>query len=173
MLDEAEQKSTESIESFRCFGEDMELPPIRILAEDYEVLADIVCRSASATPGIELLWRELQRAVILRTDHPPNGLIHLNSMVRYTDLVDPLQRTVHLISPETADPGRGLSVASPEGAALIGLQVGDRFPWLSVSGGLRMLRVDRVEPEPFGVARFEAARTADRRRLINELLSAR
>jgi hypothetical protein len=59
------------------------------------------------------------------------------------------------------------------GAALIGLQVGDRFSWMSAGDRMRMLRVDRVEREPVEVARLEAARVAERRRLIKELLSAR
>lgn len=155
-------------------GEDIELPAIHILAADYEVLADIVCASTAATPGVELLWRELQRAVILNTDHPPSGLIHLNSTVRYTDLTDPLHRTVQLVGPGLPrGPRHAVSVASPLGAALIGLRVGDRFPWLSAGEGLRMLRVDRVELEPRDVARIEAAQAADRRRLIDELLSSR
>ena len=164
----------ETGEGFRFHGEDIDLPPIHILAEDYEVLADIVCGSAAATPGVELLWRELQRAMILDTDCPPSGLIHLNSTVRYTDLVDPRRRTVQLVSPGLPTRQRhGLSVTSPVGAALIGLRVGDRFPWLSASEGLRMLRVDRVEPDPSEVARLKAAEAAERRRLIDELLSAR
>jgi regulator of nucleoside diphosphate kinase len=164
----------EAGECFRFRGEAIELPPIHILAEDYEVLADIVCGSAAATPGVALLWRELQRAVILSTDDAPSGLIHLNSTVRYTDLIDPLHRTVQLVSPGLpAIPRHGLSVASSVGAALIGLRVGDRFPWLCAGEGPRMLRVDRVEPEPGEVARLEAARAAERRRLIDELLSAR
>jgi regulator of nucleoside diphosphate kinase len=164
----------EAGECFRFRGEDVELPPIHILAEDYEVLADIVCRSAAATPGIELLWRELQRAVVLSTDHPPSGLIHLNSTVRYTDLVDPRRRTVQLVRPSlsTRLPD-GLSVASPVGAALIGLRAGDRFSWLCVDEGLRMLRVDRVQPDPGGAARLQAIQAAERRRRIDELLSAR
>ena len=164
----------ESIRLFRTGGEEARLPPIHILADDYEVLADIVCRSESATPGVALLWRELQRAEILDTDQPPGGLIHLNSTVRYTDLVNPRPQTVRLIgSAVHARPRRGLSVASPVGAALIGLQVGDRFPWMAAGNRMRMVRVERVETDPFEVARREAARAADRRRLIKELLSAR
>jgi regulator of nucleoside diphosphate kinase len=151
--------------------EDIELPPVQIMAEDYEILSDVVCASASATPGIELLWRELQRAEILQTAHPPSGLIHLNAMVRYTDLINRAYRRVHLISPGAPVKRRhGLSVASPVGAALIGLRVGDRFPWFSVGDGMRMLRVDRVDTDYRRLARREAA---DRRRLIDELLSAR
>jgi regulator of nucleoside diphosphate kinase len=161
-------------EGFRFRGEDIELPPIHILAQDYEVLADIVCGSVAATPGVELLWQELQRAVILNTDRPPSGLIHLNSTVRYTDLIDPRRRTVQLVSPGRTTPRRhGLCVTSPVGAALIGLRVGDRFPWLSANEGLRMLRVDCVESDPRESTRLEAAEAAERRRLIDELLSAR
>ena len=158
----------------RLSGESSELPPIHIMAEDYEVLADIVCGSTSATPGIRLLWRELQRAEILRTDRPPNGLIHLNSKVRYTDLRDPRQRTVRLISPRRrGNAGHSLSVASPVGAALIGLCVGDRFSWISPGAGVRMLRVDQVEADSAETVRHAAARSIARRQRIDELLSAR
>ena len=161
-------------ECFRFRGEKIALPRIRILAEDYEVLADIVCASPAATPGVALLWRELKRAVILHTDHAPSGLIHLNSTVRYTDLTAPLHRTVRLVDPgEGRGRRRGLSVASAEGAALIGLKVGDRFPWVSARDGMRILRVDRVAPDPLATPRVDAARAADRRRLVEELLSAR
>jgi regulator of nucleoside diphosphate kinase len=170
----SELRSADSTEFFQVNGDGIELPPIHILADDYDVLADIVCRSASATPGIALLWQELQRAVILDTDRAPGGLIHLNSTVRYTELVDALPRTVQLVGAAgQAEPRRGLSVASPVGAALIGLRVGDRFPWMAAGNRMRMLRVERVGTEPFEIARREAARAADRRRLINELLSAR
>lgn len=174
MSEAPEARLSETAASFRFRGEEIELPPIHILADDYEVLADIVCASASSTPGVALLWRELQRAVILRTDRPPCGLIHLNSTVRYTDLADPRQRTVQLVgSAGQAGPRHGLSVASSVGAALIGLRVGDRFPWISGDDHVRMVRVDGVERDPLEVARLEAARAAERRRLIKELLSAR
>jgi regulator of nucleoside diphosphate kinase len=164
----------ESVRSFKTRGDATELPPIHILAGDYEVLADIVCRSESATPGVALLWQELQRAEILDTDQAPGGLIHLNSTVRYTDLIDPLPRTVQLVGSDLqAPPRRGLSVASPVGAALIGLQVGDRFPWIAAGNRMRMVRVERVGTDPFELARREAARAADRRGLIKDLLSAR
>ena len=94
--------------------------------------------------------------------------------MRYTDLIDPPQRTVRLVSPAgQAEPRHGLSVASPVGAALIGLRVGDRFPWMSGGDRMRMLRVDRVEREPPEMAGLDAAQVAERRRLIKELLSAR
>jgi regulator of nucleoside diphosphate kinase len=156
---------------FGFTGGGFTLPQIHLLEEDYEVLADIVCGSASATPGIELLWRELERAVILPTDQAPHGLIHLNSTVSYTDLIDPLHRTVQLVSPGTSR-RRGVSVASSVGAALIGLTVGDRFPWVSPRGARRMLRVDRVAVDPDAQDRVADKRVAARRRLIAELLSA-
>jgi regulator of nucleoside diphosphate kinase len=153
-------------------GETPALPRIHILEQDYEILADIVCGSLSATPGIALLWRELERAVILRTDRAPQGLIHLNSTVSYTDLIDPLHRTVQLVSPGVSR-RRGVSVASSVGAALIGLTVGDRFPWVTSQGGLRMLRVDRVAADPAALERIANNDVVARRRLIAELLSAR
>lgn len=148
------------------------LPAIYLLESEYEILADAVCGSASATPGIALLWRELQRAVILRTDEAPHGLVHLHSRVSYTDLGAPLRRTVDIAGPEdTAEGGRlALSVTTPVGAALIGLRVGDRFSWPS-GAGVRALRVDRVEADPGLAIRRDAARAEARRRRLDDLLS--
>lgn len=148
-----------------------QLPPIYLLEREYDILADAVCGSASATPGIELLWQELQRAVILRTDEAPRDLVHLNSRVSYTDLAAPERRTVDIAGP--AEPPRGrraLSVTSQVGAALIGLRVGDRFSWPSETG-VRSLRVDGVDADPRVAVRRAIARAKARRRRLDELLS--
>jgi transcription elongation GreA/GreB family factor len=110
--------------------------------------------------------------VILRNDQAPHGLIHLNSTVSYTDLIDPLHRTVQLVIPGQRS-RQGVSVASSIGAALIGLKVGNRFPWVSSRAGLQMLRVDRVATDPCALARIAGERLAARRRLVAERLSAR
>jgi regulator of nucleoside diphosphate kinase len=147
------------------------LPPIYLLEREYEILADAVCGSASPTPGIELLWRELQRAVILPTDEAPHDLVRLNSRVSYTDLVAPERRTVDIAGP--AEPPRGrraLSVTSQVGAALIGLRVGDRFWWPSETG-VRSLRVDGVDADPRVAVRRAIARAKSQRRRLDELLS--
>lgn len=174
MFQSPQIRCSDLAERFRFDGDEIDLPPIHILADDYEMLADVVCRSPLATPGVALLWREIERAVILDTDRPPGDLVHLNSRVRYTDLVDPVQRTIQLVSPAgRADPLGGLSVTSSVGAALIGLRVGDRFSWISGSDRRRRLRVDGVERDSSGRARRRAAQTAERRQLIKDLLSAR
>lgn len=194
--------------AMRHCGDLAQLPPIHLLEREYEVLSDIVCASPAATPGIELLWRELQRAVILRTDVPPRGLVCLHSRVSYTDLLAPLEpfplasghrerrksalnegqgavrpgrlerrpgqgfaRTVDVVGPAEPIVHRSaLSVATPVGAALIGLQVGDSFSWAS-GRGVRALRVDRVEADHRLADRAEKARLRARRRLLDELLS--
>ena len=65
-------------------GRVFDLPTPFLLEEEYEELADLVCASARSTPGIELLWRELQRAVIVDLRHAPARRVHLHSCVRYT-----------------------------------------------------------------------------------------
>jgi regulator of nucleoside diphosphate kinase len=149
------------------------LPPIHLLESEYELLADAVCGSASATPGIQLLWQELQRAEILRTDEAPRDLVHLHSRVSYTDLVAAERRTVDIAGPAEAPRGRrALSVTSQVGAALIGLRVGDRFSWASESG-VRALRVDGVDADSGVAVRRASARAKARRRRLDELLSRR
>jgi regulator of nucleoside diphosphate kinase len=111
-------------------GRPLELPTPYLLEVEYEELADLVCRSARGTPGLALLWRELQRAVIIKPDAAPPHRVHLHSRVRYTDLARPRHRTAQIVSP--LEPGTGdpalVSVLSLTGAALIGLRQGAVMP---------------------------------------------
>jgi regulator of nucleoside diphosphate kinase len=147
-------------------------PTIYVLDEEYELLADLVCSSRKATPGIALLWHELDRAVIVSAGRAPTGLVHMNSLVRYTELDLRQPRTGRIVGARRPDAERaGLSVTSPVGAALIGLRVGDVFPWVTANGPPRLFRVDDVEVDTRRPERSKAARTVELRRTIDELLS--
>lgn len=152
-------------------GRSFELPQICLLAEDHEFLSDLVCASPRATRGIELLWQELQRAVILEPGEAPDDLIRLSSLVRFTEAPRDAQRAAQIVGPfEAADRSR-ISVVTPVGAALIGLKAGDSFPWISRAGELRVLRVDGVAADPAEARRRRIAAAAARRQELNRLLS--
>jgi len=153
-------------------GHALELPIPYLLKQEYEELADLVCASAHSTAGIELLWRELQRAVIVDSRHAPADRIRLHSRVQYTDLVRPKHRTASIVGPlEPALGPAAVSVLSPIGAALIGLRQGAVMPWLAGQNRLQVFRIDSVRDEAGAIARTRSARSLKRRRLIDELLS--
>jgi regulator of nucleoside diphosphate kinase len=154
-------------------GRALDLPTPYLLQAEYEELADLVCSSARSTPGIALLWRELERAVIIQPDDAPRRRVHLHSRVRYTDLVHPEHRTATIVSP--LEPGTGdpalVSVLSLTGAALIGLQQGAVMPWLAGPESLRIFRIDAVRDMPVVTAERRAAEAHERRRQVELLLS--
>jgi regulator of nucleoside diphosphate kinase len=149
------------------------LPEICLIEEEYELLSDLVCSSERPTPGIELLWRELQRAVVVPADSAPSGLVHLQSLVSFTELGRSEHRAAQVVPPSARLAPDRVSVVTPVGAALIGLRCGDTFRWRTEAGRFRALHVDAVAPDPRDAARRQAVRAAARRRKIDEILSLR
>ena len=153
-------------------GHLLDLPTPYLLQEEFEELADLVCGSPHSTAGLELLWRELQRAVIVDPRHAPADRVHLHSRVRYTELIHPTHRMAHIVGPlEPAESAENVCVLSPVGAALIGLRQGAVMPWVAGQDRLRVFRIDAVRDEACVTAQLEAAQASRRRRLIDELLS--
>jgi regulator of nucleoside diphosphate kinase len=153
-------------------GRTLDLPTPYLLETEYDELADLVCGSAHSTAGLELLWRELQRAVIVDPRHAPARRIHLHSRVQYTELVRPRRRTAHIVGPlEPAESPANVCVLSPVGAALIGLRQGAVMPWLAGPSQLHVFRIDAVQDDADASGQAQAARTQRHRQLVGELLS--
>ena len=148
---------------------DFGLPGVVLVDQEYERLADLVCASPRATPGIELLWQELQRAE--RAEATPADVVRLGSLVSFTDLRSGDRRAGAVAAPDQAVERRRISVTSPVGAALIGLKAGDVFRWRGPDGGARAVRIDQVMADPRQELRREAAEAAERRAKVARLLS--
>lgn len=146
-------------------------PDISLLPKDHELIFDLVCAAPRSTPGITLLGQELERAAIVAPDCAPSDLVQLRSVVTFTDLERGARRVAQLVAPGQRTGSDRISVATPVGAALIGLRAGDTFRWRTARGRLRGLRVDRVSPDPRAAERRKCRRAAARRRQIAELLS--
>lgn len=147
------------------------LPEISLLPGDHELLFDLICAAPRSTPGITLLWQELERAAIIAPERAPSDLVQLRSVVTFTDLERDMRRAAQLVRPGQRTGSHRISVATPVGAALIGLRAGDSFRWRSPRGRLRVVRVDHVAPDPRAGERRRARLAAARRRRIAELLS--
>ena len=147
-------------------------PAITLIHEEYEFMSDIVCSSEKTTFGLDLLWRELERAVRVEANDAPGDVVRLHSLVTFTRLTTGEQRSVR-VAPAGEDHWNedSVSVSSELGAALIGLRPGDRFDWRSEAGSRRSLRVDRVDQDPVEEARRRRREALTRRQALKELLS--
>jgi regulator of nucleoside diphosphate kinase len=130
------------------------LPPVSIPAEHHVRLRRLTREAMRELhPVSELLWAELNRAVV--TMQPEPDVVVLGCFVTYrADLGWPRERRLLVCPEDYRDPRSHLSVLSPLGAALIGLMVGSRFPYRSVEGLLHIATVEDVEgpddgPPPF------------------------
>lgn len=120
-------------------------PPVLIVDREHEALSDLVCASARPTRGISLLWDELKRATLLPAGLAPDEVARLDSRVYFSDLDRREARMVRLVYPHEAASPNLEPVTSTIGAALIGLRAGDVFRWRGADGGVRTVRIDRVE----------------------------
>ena len=118
----------------------MTIPAIRILAADYDRLAQL----ADSLPA-SLLREELARAVIVDA---AEGSVQIGSRVCFRDDAAGRVHEVRLVYPGQADPARGhISVLAPAGSALLGLETGATMQWRDRGGQTKELTVLSVHPE--------------------------
>jgi regulator of nucleoside diphosphate kinase len=125
-----------------------DLPPIAIRPRDIEQLGRLANAAMDKYPQTaEFLAREVDRAEILTSVAPPEGLVGMGSRVEFRCDGDGAARVVTLVYPHEADTAAGkISVLTPIGAALIGLSVGQSIEWQSPAGEWRSVTVLRADP---------------------------
>ncbi|GAA3576347.1 nucleoside diphosphate kinase regulator [Marinobacter xestospongiae] len=126
-----------------------ELPAITVTEEDYNRLMSLLDRDDSDSDVLEGLAEELERAELVPADQLPEGVVAMNSLVRFVNEGNGQSHDLTLVYPHQASAGAGqVSVFAPAGAALLGLSVGDRIDW-PMSGGkilhLKIVSVTRPE----------------------------
>jgi regulator of nucleoside diphosphate kinase len=115
--------------------------PIMITAADMALL-----RLLHTHPALE---RELDRAIVVSSEAVPSDVATMNSLVRYTDGKDGVERIVTLVYPPHANAAEGkVSVLAPVGTALLGLSEGQSIEWDFPDGSRRRLKLDRVLHQP-------------------------
>jgi regulator of nucleoside diphosphate kinase len=123
-------------------------PDVFVLDTEYDPLADLVCSSPHPTPGLALLWHELDRAKIIHDEGAPETFARMGCQLTVHDLTSDEVFKARLVYPTEAT-GLGLvSVTSRLGAALIGLPIGEEFRWTAADGRDRVIRILSVEPPP-------------------------
>jgi regulator of nucleoside diphosphate kinase len=118
-------------------------PHIVLLAEDYECLSVLARAAMSRMPDLaEGLTEELERAQVLSKGRPSRDIVAMGSEVEFRDATNGKIHRLILVYPEEADISHGrISVLTPVGTALIGLQSGGSITWENRSGDIRRLTV--------------------------------
>jgi len=122
---------------FWSYGINMELEKLIISDQDYARLSKL--------RDSQILEDELSRAVLVPSDQVPANVVKMNARVTYLDESNGTTREVELVYPEEADSSNGkISVLTPVGSALLGLEVGQTIEWLFPNHQSRLLRVISV-----------------------------
>jgi regulator of nucleoside diphosphate kinase len=119
-------------------------PDIIIRAADEDRLAALADRLLDGAPELaEMLLGELARARLASDDALPPDRVQMGSTLTYE--ADGRRRTVTLVYPPEADIDAGrISVATPIGAALLGLAEGQSIDWTARGGQRQRLTVVAV-----------------------------
>lgn len=125
--------------------------PDRLLwTHDFRKL-ERIARSAhvAGLPVARFLLTELKRANRLESDRPPTGVVTLNNWVTFRDAENNTERRLLVVPNDFWDLDVHLSVLSPLGAALVGMQIGSSVPYVDLEGAPRLATVDAVGPDNF------------------------
>jgi regulator of nucleoside diphosphate kinase len=117
-------------------------PAILLIETDFAELSRLA-QDHSDTPVVRFLSHELDRARVVRqTD---KKVVRLGSRVLYHDLSKPVATEITLVLPQDADVrNHFVSILTPIGAALIGLEEGQRISFSMPWTDLRTFAVIKV-----------------------------
>lgn len=102
--------------------------------------------------NLDLLEKELDRAVLIDPQKIPDDVITMNSRVIVTDTETGEKMTYTLVFPSAANISENkLSILAPLGMALLGYRKGDIIEW-PVPSGVKIIQVDEIiyQPEAAG-----------------------
>lgn len=130
-------------------GTHCEPHPIVFINADHQARIEALAEGAmERNPALaNRLLDEISRARIVAPEHFPPTAADIGSRVTYRDETTRLKRAVVLVFPEDADVTRQhISVVTPLGVALLGLQKGQEFYWDARANPQWKLTVTNVEP---------------------------
>jgi len=129
------------------------LPPVTISTGDYDRLAFLATFGLNFQqdrPAAAMLANELIRATVVTPRTIPPTVATMHSRLEFRDDVTWDVRCATLVYPDENEGGADrVSVLSPEGAALIGLDEGQSITWRTPKGW-RSLTLLRVLYQPHG-----------------------
>ena len=120
-------------------------------------LSALASAAADSHPDIgAYLTRGLDRAKVVGPEKIGRGVVTMNSRVKFRDDATGERRVVTVVYPGDEDAQAGcVSVLSPLGAALIGLEEGQSIAFTAADGGERSVTVAKVQYQPEAHGRFD------------------
>lgn len=114
--------------------------------------------SAKDADVAAMLLNEADRAELVPAYLIPDSVVVMQSFVEFRDDSDGAVRQVQLVYPKDADIAQDrISILTPIGTALIGLQEGQTIPWPTRDGRERTITVLRVDRVPLRAPKKKAA----------------
>lgn len=103
-------------------------------------------------PGREQIEAEIDRATVVDPKDIPQGVVTMNSRVRFKEEDSGREHELELVYPRDASGEGRISVFAPVGSALLGLAVGESIEWPLPGGRTGRLRIIDViyQPEAAG-----------------------
>ena len=124
-------------------------PTIIVSAAEQDRLLELALALRTRMPKVaEVLLTEMDRATVVETDAMPANVIRMGSTLVYRD-DEGTEREVTLVYPDQADIKLGrVSIATPIGAALIGLSQDQSIRWVAPNGKDHRLTILKVINTP-------------------------
>ena len=125
-------------------------PSIILTRLDVRRLEQLIDRVGEASPGVEALQHELDRAEeVVGHDEVPATVVTMNSSVHCREQGSGKDYHLTLVYPKDANADEGkISILAPVGSALLGLQVGQHIDWPAPGGKTLKLELLGVEGQP-------------------------
>lgn len=135
-----------------------QIPPVSIDASDLHLLKQVAAEALEDRhPVSRFLITELERAETSSSTVPAQS-VRLDGWVTFRADEDMPSESRMLVLPDKfRDTRLHVSVLSPLGAALIGLPVGARMPYVGIDGTHRTVTVESLDP-PAGVISLQHRR---------------
>lgn len=133
------------------------LPRIVVTRNDHARLSALASAVVDRLPTVgEYLMRELDRAKVVPPGKIARGVVTMNSRVKFLDDQTGEKRVVTLVYPGEEDVAAGrISILSPVGAALIGLEEGQSISYIAPDGKEKSITVTKVQHQPKSRGRLD------------------
>lgn len=131
------------VNGYMAKKESLAKPRIALSSADYDRLSALAHAVRNRLPDLAAeLADEIDRAQVFAKGELPRHFVCMNSEVTFRDDTTGKVTTATLVYPEEADISQSrISVMTPVGTALIGLQTGHSITWETPSGEIRQLTV--------------------------------
>lgn len=132
-------------------------PRIVLTRPHHARLLALASSAVETHPDIKAhLTRGLDRAKVVGPEKIGRGVVTMNSRVKYRDDATGERQVVTVVYPGDEDANSGcISVLSPLGAALVGLEEGQSITFVLPDGSERSISVTKVQYQPEAHGRFD------------------